>query len=72
MSTKEAVIEVIRGLPDDVSLQGIIDALRDWSADELTADEWGLFVGHGLADELNDPRQDIYTLDDGVPSHDAR
>ena len=72
MSTKEAVIELIRRLPDDVSLQGIIAALRDWSADELSEDEWGLFVAQGLAAELNDSREDIYTLDDGVPSHGPR
>ena len=39
----------------------------DWDADELTADEWALFVAQSFRDELNDPREDIYTLEDGTP-----
>ena len=38
----------------------------DYDLDELTAEEWALFVAQGLADELNDDREDIYTLDDGT------
>jgi hypothetical protein len=39
----------------------------DWSTEELTEDEWRLFVAYGLRDELADPREDIYTLEDGEP-----
>jgi hypothetical protein len=41
----------------------------DWidrSDDELTSDDWLLFVVQGFADQLADPRQDIYTVADGV------
>jgi hypothetical protein len=37
----------------------------DWSTEELTEEEWKLFVAYGLRDELADPREDIYTLEDG-------
>jgi hypothetical protein len=83
VSSKEATIEFIRSLPDDVNLEPLLSALRrqyansenpaesgqsvDWSADELTEDEWRQFVAHSLTDELSDPRDDIYTLEDGVP-----
>lgn len=32
----------------------------EWADDELTEEEWRQFVAHSLADELEDPRQDIY------------
>ena len=78
MSTKEAVIELIRQMPENVTIEEIVVALQSGSAarppeekqcaDELGDEEWSRFVAQGLAEELNDPRQDIYTLDDGVPS----
>jgi hypothetical protein len=40
--------------------------------DEMTEDEWAEFVAWGLRDELNDPREDIYTLEDGEPENDSR
>lgn len=40
----------------------------DYDADELTDEEWALFVAHGQVNELNDAREDIYSLDDGEPS----
>ena len=84
MSNKESVIELIRGLPDDVTVEGIMAALSEqcsagrptheleWSSEELTQDEWMQFVAHGLRDELNDPREDIYTEQDGEPPHAPR
>jgi hypothetical protein len=78
MSRKDAIIDLIRRLPDDVTIQGIISALQhhfsaveepDWSADELTEDEWRQFVAYCLRDELNDPREDIYSEQDGEPAH---
>lgn len=41
----------------------------EWSAEELTEEEWSLFIAYCLRDELADPREDIYTLEDGTPSH---
>ncbi len=79
MFDKEAVIELIRSLPDDVTVEGVIAALTvqaapkeapdepEWSAEELTEDEWRQVVAYGLRDELNDPRDDIYALEDGQP-----
>jgi hypothetical protein len=89
MSSKQAAIELIEHLPDDVTWPEILTALQDHSAaaaptperpppstdeytlDELTDDEWALFVAQGLADELSDPREDVYTPEHGTPSHDA-
>lgn len=39
----------------------------EYDLDDLTDEEWALFVSQGLDDELNDERQDVYTLDDGTP-----
>jgi hypothetical protein len=78
MSNKEAVLDLIRHLPDDVTVRGIITILQhhcstveepDWSAEEMTEDEWRQFVAYGLRDELNDPREDIYSEEDGEPAH---
>lgn len=73
MSTKQLAIEIIRRLPDDASVKdvmgGLASGLRhgDWSADELSEDEWRELVVHSLTAELNDSREDIYTLEDGTP-----
>jgi hypothetical protein len=73
MSTKQLAIEIIRRLPDEASVAdvfaGLTAGLRpdDWSADELSEDEWRQLVVHSLAAELNDPREDICTLEDGTP-----
>ena len=47
-------------------LNGVAES-DSWSAEELSEDEWAMLVGHSLKDELNDPREDIYTLMDGEP-----
>jgi hypothetical protein len=80
MSDKETALELIKGLPDVVTLEGVIAALQanqalagaadetgDWSDEELTEAEWLQFVAHSLRDELNDPREDIYSLENGQP-----
>lgn len=41
----------------------------EWSAEELTEEEWHLFIAYCFRDELADPREDVYTLEDGIPSH---
>jgi len=40
---------------------------HDWSAPELTDDEWRQLIAHSLQEELADPREDIYTPEDGEP-----
>ena len=41
----------------------------EWPAPDLTEDEWRQFIAYTLHDELADTRQDIYTLEDGVPEN---
>ena len=76
MSAKDALLEAIRRLPDSASMEELVQAINDrlnrfedseWSSDELSQDDWRLFVSQGLASELADPREDIYTLADGEP-----
>jgi hypothetical protein len=89
MSAKEAAMEVIRAMPDQASLREIITALEEARATEealrrfderggipdedLTDEEWMATISRSLADDLNDPRQDIYPLeDDGGHANEAR
>jgi hypothetical protein len=82
MSAKQAILELVGRLPDTLSWQEIVDAIRqqngsapaadqmpdyEWPLPDLTEDEWMQAVAESWADDLNDPRQDIYTLDDGEP-----
>jgi hypothetical protein len=78
---KQKAIELIGRLPDDVSFGEIVAALQEtWEIEEalrrydarggipdedVTEEEWRLFVAQGLRRELEDPREDIYSLDDG-------
>ncbi|NUQ63511.1 MAG: hypothetical protein HUU20_13615 [Pirellulales bacterium] len=41
-----------------------------WQEDEA-GDAWTEGIAHEWADELSDPRQDIYTLADGEPVHES-
>ena len=41
------------------------------SEEDDAGDAWMTGVDHEWADDLNDPRQDIYTMDDGEPIGDA-
>jgi len=89
MSAKEAVMQLIRAMPDQASLQEIIAALEEARATEealrrfderggipdedLTDEEWMATVCRSLAADLQDPRQDIYSLaDEGGPADEAR
>lgn len=73
MSDKEALIELIRQLPDDSSSASILRFLEqrvgklEYSTEELTDEEWRQFIAHTLRNELADPREDIYTEADGEP-----
>ncbi len=87
MSAKETSIELIRQMPDDATLEVIIVTLREAQAteeslrgfdeggvmpdDDITHEDWMLMVARCWADSLNDPRDDIYTLEDGNPVADA-
>jgi hypothetical protein len=39
----------------------------EWPAPDLTDEEWGEFVSRAWCEEWEDPREDIYTLNDGKP-----
>jgi hypothetical protein len=77
MTGKERVLQIVEQLPDDSSLEDIVACLRraqelNWDAEELSADEWHTYIAHTLKDELNDPREDIYTLEHGEPIDESR
>ena len=44
----------------------------EYSDEDLTEEEWMLFIAYCLRNELNDPREDLYTLEDGSPSHEPQ
>ncbi|HVS40209.1 MAG TPA: hypothetical protein VMS17_31920 [Gemmataceae bacterium] len=44
----------------------------DYSDEDLTHEEWMQFIAYCWRESLNDPREDIYTLEDGKPSHEPR
>lgn len=87
MSAKQMALRAITGLPETATFRQIAEALRlaqqteealrrydetGEMGEDLTDDEWRQFIAHTLKDELNDPREDIYTLEDGEPSHAPR
>ena len=81
MSAKEVLLEAIRRMPDGSSMEDLIAALTarfrrvtdaEWASDDPTEDEWLHFSARGLAAELADPREDIYTLADGEPLDEPR
>jgi hypothetical protein len=81
MTAKEAALDVIRQLPDNVTPRDVVTALLEALAteealrrfeerggipdDDVTDDEWMAMICRSWADDLSDPRQDIYTLEDG-------
>lgn len=83
MTTRETVIELIRGMPEGSTFDEIIAALQEERAtaealrryderggvpdDDLTEEEWRLTVARSFAAELADPREDIYTEEHGEP-----
>jgi hypothetical protein len=78
MSAKDVLLETIRGLPDSSNMDDLVRAINarfqratdaEWTAEDVTEEDWRLFAVQGLADELADPREDIYTLEDGEPLH---
>ena len=88
MSAKDAAIQVIQGLSDGATLRDIVMALREAHDteealrrfderggvpdDDVTEEEWMAMISRSWADDLNDPRQDVYTLQDGAESYEPR
>jgi hypothetical protein len=88
MSGKETVIQWVHELPEDLGIQEILAELQDrlatellppecatvdyeWPAEDLTDDEWRQVVARSFH-ELADPREDLYTLEDGSPEDGQR
>ncbi len=81
MTTKEAALDVIRQLPDNVTPRDVVTALLEALATEealrrfeerggipdqdVTDEEWMAMICGSWADDLRDPSQDIYTQEDG-------
>lgn len=82
MTAKEAALELIRQLPDGVTLRDVVVALQEAQATEeaqrrfeerggipdedVTDEEWMAMITRSWADDLNDSRQDIYTQAEGI------
>ncbi len=88
MSAKEAAIKLIQQLSEDVAFGDIVAALQEAQAteealrrfderggipdDDVTHEEWMAMIARSWADDLNDPRQDVYTLEEGAPEDETR
>ncbi len=87
MSVKEVALQAIQALPDKTTFRQIAEALKlaqqteaalrryDETGEfdeDLTEEEWRHFIAYTLREELADPRDDIYTEDDGEPPDAAR
>jgi hypothetical protein len=88
MSAKQLALEFIQNLSDDATWKDIVASLQEARETEkalgrydkrggipdedLTDEEWMAAINRAWAEDLNDPRQDIYTLEDGTPSHESR
>ena len=51
---------------------GTIDGQRQSAGEEEEDDVWQSLINHAWAKDWSDPREDIYTLEDGQPSHESR
>jgi hypothetical protein len=54
-------------VPPDISPGPITVLIVRQSEEDVEGDEWLAAVAKDWANELNDPREDIYTLNDGEP-----
>jgi hypothetical protein len=84
MTSKDQAIQVTQELLDDATDSEIArvmceehereESLRRFDErvgafdDDLTDEEWRMFIAHCFADSLKDPREDIYTAEDGEPA----
>jgi hypothetical protein len=88
MGAKTAALELIAQLADEVTFGEIITALQERLATEealrrfderggipdedVTHEEWMAMLSRSFADDLNDPRADIYSMEDGVSTDESR
>ncbi|HEV3236225.1 MAG TPA: hypothetical protein VGZ25_04520 [Gemmataceae bacterium] len=79
MTVKEKAIKLIETLPEEATFEGILralweeqateEALRRFDArggipdDDVTDEEWMQMIARSWADSLNDPRDDVYSID---------
>jgi hypothetical protein len=54
-------------LPEGARVKIEVQEPPEWTDEELSEEEWRQLVAHGLRNELNDPREDIYGPGDGEP-----
>jgi hypothetical protein len=58
-------------VPDSVPPGPVTVLIFPVSHEDDAADAWMTGIAREWADDLNDPRQDIYTLADGEPTRDS-
>lgn len=58
-------------LPPNIQ-PGPVKILVQSATEDDEEGDWQAFINHSWAQDWNDPREDIYTLEDGEPSHDPR
>ncbi len=89
MSAKQVSIDALHRLPESASWREIVAVLQEAKATEdalrrfderggipdedVTDEEWMAMICRQLADDLNDPRQDLYSLtDERDAGHESR
>jgi len=58
-------------LPADVQAGPVKVTLQAVTEEDEEGD-WRALINHSWARDWSDPREDIYTLEDGKPSHESR
>jgi hypothetical protein len=58
-------------LPADIP-SGPVKVTLQPATEEETEGEWRALINQSWSKDWNDPREDIYTLEDGTPSHEPR
>lgn len=58
-------------VPDSIPPGPVTVRITPVSSEDEAGDAWMAGVAREWADELNDPREDIYSLTDGEPVRDA-
>jgi len=61
-------VDWVKGQAVIVQAQVAVDA----ATDEEDALAWTQGIAHEWTSELSDPREDVYTMDDGEPIHGAK
>ena len=58
-------------LPSDIQ-PGPVKVTLQAAAEENEEGDWRALINQSWAKDWSDPREDIYTLEDGKPSHESR